>query len=294
MNRSNVAVALVALWLQILCVALAETPASTEMQEEVKSTAALLSAVDKMLIELEDRRESLKQLTKDIIDEDRTYPTSCLISGKHNETSVIRVPGQGTLTVLCDSELAGLGWMVIQRRQDGLTNFYRDWSEYKAGFGALSGDFFIGLDRLHALTSSQPFELYIHMESFEGEKKFAKFDELGIGNESEGFSLKILGSYTGTAGDSLTYHKGQMFSTFDRDNDLSSNMKCAQHHLAGWWFKSCTQSNLNAPYLDYLHNVTRIPSDATRYISWNTFGRSHGERPLKFVQMMIRPKFLCQ
>ncbi|XP_022221690.2 angiopoietin-related protein 7-like [Drosophila obscura] len=294
MNCTSVAVALVALCLHIIGATQAETPGSSEVQKEVKSTSALLAAVDKMLIELEERRESLKQLTNDIIDEDRTYPTSCLIGGKHNETSVIRVPGHGTLTVLCDSELAGLGWMVIQRRQDGLTNFYRDWSEYKAGFGELRGDFFIGLDRLHALTSSQPFELYIYMESFQGDKKFAKYDEFGIGNETEAFSLKILGGYTGTAGDSLTYHKGNKFSTFDRDNDSANNMNCAQYHLAGWWFKNCIQSNLNAPYLDYQYNVIQVPLDRTRYISWNSFYGSKMELPLKSVQMMIRPKFLCQ
>ncbi|KAH8258168.1 hypothetical protein KR038_007206, partial [Drosophila bunnanda] len=114
---------------------------------------------------------------------------------------------------------AGQGWLVIQRRRDGLVNFYRDWSDYKEGFGNLNGDFFIGLEKLHVLTQFQPLELYVHMEQQAGEAKFAKYEEFSIGNESENYHLKFLGSYTGTAGDSLRYHKGQPFSTFDRDND---------------------------------------------------------------------------
>ncbi|KAH8291415.1 hypothetical protein KR054_011380, partial [Drosophila jambulina] len=114
---------------------------------------------------------------------------------------------------------AGLGWLVIQRRRDGLVNFYRDLSDYKAGFGDLNGDFFIGLEKLHLLTSYQPFELYVYIKTLNGVEKFAKYDEFSIGNKSENYQLKVLGSYSGTAGDSLTFHKGQAFSTFDRDND---------------------------------------------------------------------------
>ncbi|KAH8253039.1 hypothetical protein KR032_003255, partial [Drosophila birchii] len=50
-----------------------------------------------------------------------------------------------------------------------------------------------------------------------------------------------MGSYTGTAGDSLTYHKGQAFSTFDRDNDDYVERNCAQYYLGAWWFKSCCE-----------------------------------------------------
>ena len=39
-----------------------------------------------------------------------------------------------------------------QRRATGDVEFYKDWTAYKTGFGALTGDFWLGNDAIHALT----------------------------------------------------------------------------------------------------------------------------------------------
>ena len=70
----------------------------------------------------------------------------------------------------------------------------------------------------------------------------------------------------GSAGDSLSYHNGQAFSTKDRD---LTGGKCAVHYTGAWWYKGCHQSNLNGQYL----NGT-ISSNA-QGMSWVSWKNSH-------------------
>ncbi|KAH8284505.1 hypothetical protein KR018_002017, partial [Drosophila ironensis] len=114
---------------------------------------------------------------------------------------------------------AGKGWLVIQRRVDVEENFYRNWTSYEDGFGDLRKNFFIGLKRLSAITGSQLHELYIHMETFGGKSAYAYYDLFNVGNEFTNYKLAQLGNYSGSAGDSLSVHLNQQFSTYDRDND---------------------------------------------------------------------------
>ncbi|XP_061386662.1 ficolin-2-like [Musca vetustissima] len=138
--------------------------------------------------------------------------------------------------------------IVIQRRMDGSEDFYRPWADYKQGFGNSSGEFFIGLDKLNELTNSRPYELLIVMEDWENDRRFARYDQFIIGTEAEKYVLKVLGKYSGSAGDGLTYSLGSKFSTRDQDNDEWSK-NCAVEYTGAWWYKQCHYSNLNGSYL---------------------------------------------
>lgn len=142
----------------------------------------------------------------------------------------------------CDAHTEGGDWIVIQRRHDGSIDFYRNWAEYKVGFGDIDGEFFIGMDKLYALTNYDgPQELLILMEnSTNSAKGYAKYDAFQIGNESEKYILKRTGLYTGTAGDSLRgSHMGMKFSTKDQDNDTHAEGSCAVMYMGAWWYSKC-------------------------------------------------------
>lgn len=167
------------------------------------------------------------------------YPESCqAVNPEKNGIYKIQINGE-LMSVYCDVALTGSPWLVIQRRVDININFYRNWSSYQQGFGDLQNSFFIGLDKLYALTVSQPHELYVHLEDFEGQTRYAKYNEFAIGNDDNLYGLNTLGNYSGNAGDGLIDHRNMKFSTFDRDNDKNETTNCAVQFTGAWWYDKC-------------------------------------------------------
>uniref|UniRef100_A0A182WM35 Fibrinogen C-terminal domain-containing protein n=1 Tax=Anopheles minimus TaxID=112268 RepID=A0A182WM35_9DIPT len=189
-------------------------------------------------------------------------------------------PFKEPMSILHNQDFETGGWIVIQNRFDGSVNFYRNWEEYKNGFGNLEGEFWLGLDRIHQLTASGSYELAVLMEASDGNKTYAKYDRFEIGNECQKYEL-TLGNYSGTAGDGLTYSNGMKFSTFDEDNDEGGG-QCAVVYHGAWWYKSCYYSNLNGR-----HTPGETDEFSTRMI-WSTLGKDWYS--LKSSKMMIRPK----
>uniref|UniRef100_B4MQP5 GK21394 n=1 Tax=Drosophila willistoni TaxID=7260 RepID=B4MQP5_DROWI len=210
-------------------------------------------------------------------------PSSCLAAYINtNGIHMIQVPGLEPFLVACDTRVAGAGWTVIQRRQDGTENFYRNWLEYRNGFGSLGGEFFIGLERLNHLTTAEPYELYIYLEDFNGDTRHAKYDNFTIDNEENSYAIASLGRYSGDAGDSFSYHKGMPFSTFDHD---VSGKGCASTNVGAWWYNDCQQSNLNGQYVEGGKYEVKLSGRGICWKSWRGYDYGY-----KITQMMIRPK----
>ena len=98
--------------------------------------------------------------------------------------------------VFCDQTTEGGGWTVFQRRLDGSVDFYRHWNDYKHGFGDLCGEFWLGLDKIHRLTSGVNNVLRVDLGDFEGKNTYAEYERFGVMGEDDKYKL-ILGSYSG-------------------------------------------------------------------------------------------------
>ncbi|KAM6899365.1 tenascin-like [Xenentodon cancila] len=207
------------------------------------------------------------------------FPTDCsqeLLNGIYTSGEVEIFP-QGkfgtSMMVYCDMETDGGGWMVFQRRKDGSVNFFRGWKDYLKGFGDLNGEFWLGLENLHNLTTMTKMHLRVDLRD-EGKSVFAEYSTFEVARRN--FKLTV-GGYSGTAGDSLTYHNNAAFSTKDRDPKPFIT-RCAMSYRGGWWYKNCHEANLNGLY------GIELKHQGVIWTSWK--GKEHS---IEFAEMKMRP-----
>ncbi|XP_015772052.1 PREDICTED: fibrinogen-like protein A [Acropora digitifera] len=150
---------------------------------------------------------------------------------------------QGAFPVWCDQETSGGGWVVFQKRIDGVLQFHRGyWSEYKEGFGDLSREFWLGNEKLHRLSYKRSQELLVQLQDSKGDIAHARYSVFSVDSESQKYKLTV-GGYSGSAGDDFGDHNGMKFSSTDQDNDIYNG-----HCGAGWWFHKCSSTLLNGEY----------------------------------------------
>ncbi|XP_065945225.1 fibroleukin-like [Magallana gigas] len=208
----------------------------------------------------------------------------CADIKKHRPMSGVYTiyPTPGTnKTVFCDMTTEGGGWTVIQRRIDGETNFFRNWKDYKKGFGHPEHEYWLGNDAIHELTKDKKQILRIDLVKFSKEKAHAIYSSFFVGNEASKYKL-TLGSFNGTKGlgDSLGKSSNNMyFSTTDNDND-NDKSNCAEVYKTAGWFSSCFRTNLNGPY-------KKDSNQDAKELSWYDWGSTW--RSLKSAKMMIQP-----
>ncbi|XP_074392458.1 fibrinogen-like protein 1 isoform X1 [Zonotrichia albicollis] len=188
------------------------------------------------------------------------------------------------IEVLCEMDTEGGGWTVIQRRQDGSVDFNRTWSEYKEGFGDLNGEFWLGNDNIHRMTSQGDYSLRIDLEDWNNKHKHAFYQVFSIEDEENFYRLHVAG-FSGTVEDSFAwYHDKRSFSTPDSGN------VCAEISHGGWWYHQCFFSNLNGVYYKggrySIKNRKLLGPDGIVWYSW----KDTDYYSLRKVVMMIRPR----
>ena len=92
---------------------------------------------------------------------------------------------------MCLAKTYSDGSQLFQRRVNGSVDFYRDWNDYKNGFGSVNGEYWLGNDHIHSLTSSCNYTLRIDMEAFSGETTFAEYVGFSIDAESTDYTLRF-------------------------------------------------------------------------------------------------------
>ncbi|KAM4655084.1 LOW QUALITY PROTEIN: tenascin-N [Amazona ochrocephala] len=230
-----------------------------------------------------DRQSRKTDITFSTVSSLYPYPADCSQMQQNGNTChwmyTIYLNGDGSrpMQVYCDMTTDGGGWIVFQRRSTGEVDFYQRWKNYVEGFGGPAGEFWLGLDKLHNLTSSSPlrYELCVDLRTA-SKSVYAVYDFFQVASSRDRYRLSV-GNYRGNAGDAMTYHNGWKFTTWDRDNEALGN--CALTHHGAWWYKNCHLANLNGKYGESKH------SEGVNWEPW----KGH-EFSIPFTEMKIRPQ----
>ena len=181
---------------------------------------------------------------------------------------------------------------TIQRRISDSVDFDRGWDDYVTGFGEEDGNYWMGLEEIHQLSTVHDVSLFIDIETFEGEPFTVKLQTFSVGNATGNYTL----NYSGYSQSSdrlkqpLFYNSSSvlMFTTRDQDNDRYRDGNCASDiYRGGWWYDSCLQFTPNG----YYEGDARVTPRAiiVMYID-TTSGYLADCTPVKSLDMIIRER----
>lgn len=194
---------------------------------------------------------------------------------------LISPPGASApFQVRCDMTRDGGGWTVFQRRFSGAMNFYRPWADYVAGFGPLTGEFWLGLDKLNLITS-MPRSLRVDLGRYNSQVSYSKYTGFAVGSAATNYLMTFAAfDPSSPAGDSLQWHNGYQFSTYDANHQVNQGANCAQTYKGAWWYSYCHASNLNGAWLNGPHSTY---ADGIEWGSWTGAYES-----LTYTEMKVR------
>jgi len=137
--------------------------------------------------------------------------------------------------------------LIQQRLHYSYNDFNRSWAEYKVGFNDSRGNYWFGNDLLSQVTMAGRYKLKFDLQPRGNLNSwyYAEYSTFVVEPESTNYRLQVSGYKGNAGGDSLSYANGQMFTTFDRDNDPKASY-CAVEHGGGFWFKGCCYCCVNS------------------------------------------------
>lgn len=215
--------------------------------------------------------------------------TSCCAVPKDHATGqyFVKTGHFSQTRALCDMATDRGGWTVLMRRQSKDLSFDIDIKHYVAGFGNFSEDFWLGLQTMAAITSSETYEMRIDMYERANHTvsiSHAYYDSFRIESGPE-YTLR-LGAFNGSDDDlldNMVQFNGHKFQA----KVEKEGTNCTRSQKGGWWYaKNCFNDDGETPGTVL---TTRYP-----LLEWRenepTDQYPSGERTFKKWEMKIRPK----
>ena len=182
----------------------------------------------------------------------------------------------GKVTVSCDQNTEGGGWIMYQRRVDGALSFQKNWKEYTEGFGT-NGDgkteLWLGNENVYQVLQTYQagpirFEWEMRLEADTKDENNAcwllsqKFRMLNAANKYaiDWFWGRVGGNAFNMTED-FNHLRLRSFKTVDSPDGHST---CCNQHKGGWWYakRYCIRMFLNGNYPNsmYIHHFgTSVP-----------------------------------
>nr|XP_045236105.1 angiopoietin-related protein 4 isoform X2 [Macaca fascicularis] len=148
-----------------------------------------------------------------------------------------------------------------------------------------SGEFWLGLEKVHSITGDRNSRLAVQLQDWDGNAESLQFS-VHLGGEDTAYSLQLTEPVASQLGATTVPPSGLSvpFSTWDQDHDLRRDKNCAKSLSGGWWFGTCSHSNLNG---QYFRSIPQQRQELKKGIFWKTWrGRYY---PLQATTMLIQP-----
>ncbi|XP_011197303.2 angiopoietin-related protein 3 [Bactrocera dorsalis] len=131
----------------------------------------------------------------------QSLPSDCTTTTAGRTIELLEIPtqtGVDIFEVYCElGDLDEKPWLVIFLRKEPKTEYGR-WQDYTEGYHTLSGNYFIGLQRLYAITNRQPHELMMQLRQRNGMQHYLHFAHFLIASETSSYGVVSSGAYVGT------------------------------------------------------------------------------------------------
>jgi len=121
---------------------------------------------------------------------------------EENRTITLTIPTQGSIPVTSISN-----WIFFMlRRVTSAFSWTRMWNDYKDGFGSYDSDnYWMGLERLHQLTTSGSYRLRIEWQKWSNGDWFSvEYWFFYVEDEAAGYKLHVTGYVPGDDGRAMT------------------------------------------------------------------------------------------